>query len=177
MAGAALALFLLVNDVIWPSGSEWKQRANDIEAAIAEVRRDAGLSRSFVEMQSTVIALGPVQMPATEAEGNAALNQIYNTVRKNHAISNDSFELSKATKLTGTPLAKLVGRRTVSRLTGNLKFDATPEVAMAVIAELESSPLIESISSVRITRDAQPKVKVQLTLETWVLTDAQKGAA
>jgi hypothetical protein len=176
IAGAIVAAFFLMDSFVWPLASAWSERADNIQRGVSEVRADAALAGRFEAIKNTVKSLGPVELPETEAEGNAALNDIYNSVRKNHQISNDSFEVRKSASISGTPLAGISKGKSVSRLTGELKFESTPEVAMAIITELESSPMIESISSVRITRDAQPKVKVQLTIEAWVYAaDVRRG--
>ncbi|MCZ6494322.1 MAG: hypothetical protein O6933_09610, partial [Planctomycetota bacterium] len=55
--------------------------------------------------------------------------------------------------------------------TGDFRFDAAPDEAIAIIAELESSPMIEAISSVRITRvSGTRKVTVDLTVEAWIVS-------
>ena len=64
----------------------------------------------------------------------------------------------------------------VERITGDLRFDATPEVAAEIIAELEASPDIDAISNIRMTRQPGPrKVTVDLTVETWIITAERRG--
>ncbi len=64
----------------------------------------------------------------------------------------------------------------MERISGDLKFEARPEAALSIISELEDSPAIESITSVRLSTEAGPgKVRVDLTLEAWVVGSDQRS--
>jgi len=90
-------------------------------------------------------------------------------VRK-HGISDHSFSLRARGKLPKTALvgAMPAGKR-AERMSGDLKFSAKPEVAMAILADIESSPDIEQVASVRLVKDANGKVRAHFVLEAWVI--------
>ena len=68
-----------------------------------------------------------------------------------------------------------ISGKDLSRLSGELKFDATPEQAIAYIAAFEAHPDIEAVSSVRLTKTSAGKVTVRLTLEVWVEATSRLG--
>ena len=60
--------------------------------------------------------------------------------------------------------------------TGDLRFDATPAIAAKVIAALETSPDIDAISSLRMTRQPGPRrVTVVLTVESWIVSAERRA--
>ena len=64
----------------------------------------------------------------------------------------------------------------MARITGDLRFDASPQEATAIIAELEASPKIEAVSRVRLTRQGgRPKVTVDLSVESWIIATKRQG--
>ena len=67
----------------------------------------------------------------------------------------------------------------MGRLTADLRFEATPEAATAVVAALDADPAVDAISDLRITyrRDTR-RVSVQMTVEKWgVMRKSQRGGA
>ena len=60
---------------------------------------------------------------------------------------------------------------------GEVRFTATPSVTMEVIAELESSPDLDAVTSVRMTKGESGRVNVQLTVMSWVLAKDTRGGA
>lgn len=83
----------------------------------------------------------------------------------------------------GNTSLSLVGPgQQVERLVLTLTFDASPEVATAVISDLERSPAIAGLSSVSLVRTgdrvvAPGVVRVVLTVEAWLATRASAGVA
>ena len=63
------------------------------------------------------------------------------------------------------------------RLTGDLKFSAKPEVALAILCDLETSPDIDQFSIVRLSKDQNGKVKVHYVLEAWVIASEGSSSA
>ena len=86
-------------------------------------------------------------------------------------VKGDSFDLRQSGRLPKGSLTSIrSSRQRVTRLRGDLRFEAGVEDALEIIAELESSPKIESISSVRLDKLAQRRLQVYLILDTWILT-------
>ena len=64
----------------------------------------------------------------------------------------------------------------MERITGDLRFDASPTEAIAIIAELEASPTIEAVSDVRMTlQGGRQKVRVDLTVESWIVSSGRRS--
>ncbi|MHC4306938.1 MAG: hypothetical protein ACYSW2_21040, partial [Planctomycetota bacterium] len=100
-----------------------------------------------------------------------------NEVLKQHRVSDDSFNYRGPEKLPRGTLAQILrsGQR-VERVTGDLRFDASPTEAIAIIAELESSPTIEAVSDVRMTlQGGRQKVRVDLTVESWIVSSERRS--
>jgi len=171
LATAGLVLYFAWEKGIYPITARWNRDAVAIESKVTQVRASGALADDLLKMKPLVTGIGPVSVPAGESAGFAAFTDVVNTVLEEHRIGdqNRSFDLRSRGNLPKTALTSMNQGKRVERLTGDLKFNATPEEAIAVIAALESSPDIEQINSVRITKDAGGKVKVQLALEAWVL--------
>lgn len=175
IAGIGMVLFMLWDMTVRPLADEFNRSADLIEVQANDVRAAQSVTTELrkPEIGELVVGLGPVVQPASEAVRADALNQVINTVLKKHGVTKESFGFRPG-KLSKP--AMLGGDKRIDRLSADLKFDATPAVAAAIIAELESSPDIESISSVRITKDASGKVKVHITLDTWMISFGNSSA-
>ena len=81
--------------------------------------------------------------------------------------------------LGGGPLTAKIGSDfRVDRMMRDIQFSAPPEVASAVLADLERLPVMSTISRLQIrTADGKDKetrqVRVTMTVETWL--QARKG--
>jgi hypothetical protein len=171
-----VAAFLLWDATIRPLTDDLDRQAASIEADVARIRAGESIAEDFNKVARVVECLGPVAKPGGQADGAAELIGIVNNVRAKHAISNDNFDFRPQGKVPGAGLTSMTGGKRLEKLVGDLRFTATTEDAMAVIAELESSPEIESIKSLRVTKDANRKVKVNLSLESWILpSETTKG--
>ena len=170
-AAVGATAFLVVNDHIWQTAKEWNETADAIETKLAAVRDGQAIAAEFQILEETLVAHGAVSMPHDENEGKNALNAAVNEVLNRYSVRNVSFELRAPANLKGSLDRISRGRKQAQFISGDLRFDATPEDAAAVLAELETSPDIEAVSFVRITRISRARrVKVHLTLEAWVLT-------
>jgi hypothetical protein len=172
VAGIGVALFMIWNDYVLSWAAAWNEQADEL---LADAREAAGGERraSRVDgLRNTIQGLGPVQRPGAESQAELALNDAVNNVLKRHTVSRDSFNYRGPTKLPRGTLSRILrpGQQ-VERITGDLRFDATPEAAIAIIGELEASPTIEAVSDVRITKQSGPrKVTVDLTVESWIVS-------
>jgi hypothetical protein len=119
-----------------------------------------------------------VERPGHHAEAGPLLTRTVNEILQKHNASKDNFSLRGAQKLKRGLLAGIAGpRERLERLTADVRFNATPEAATAIIAELESRPEIEGISALRITRfSGVIRVTVDLVLEAWVSSEDAPSA-
>jgi len=175
---AALVLgFVLYTDWVWPIAERWHGDSERIESILRRARdNEAELPRAIRE---AVVALGPINVPRSEEEGSLALGRVANEVIGRHGSVRDvAFDGRIGSRLPPTALREIVGStgQRVERVVGELRFTATPEQAVAVVRDLESSPEIESVSRIRLLRDEETRrVAVTLTIEAWILASGGGG--
>jgi hypothetical protein len=176
-AGVVVVLLLVWNDYILAQAAAWNEQADEL---LADAREAAGGERRLSRvngLRNTIQGLGPVQRPGTESQAELALNDAVNEVLKRHRVSDDSFNYRGPEKLPRGTLGQILrsGQR-VERITGDLRFDASPSEAIAIIAELEASPTIEAVSDVRMTlQGGRQKVRVDLTVESWIVSSERRS--
>ncbi len=172
LAAIGIGLFLLHDKYVRPITTTWNDNANERLKEVGVAAMSENRSRQLRAMREPILGLGAVETPGNEAQGSNALNDAVNEVLKRHSVTRDSFNLRGATRLPRRTLSQIIQtNQLVQRITGDLRFDAAPDEAVAIIAELESSPVIEAISSVRITRvSGTRKVTVDPTVEAWIVS-------
>jgi hypothetical protein len=176
---AALGAVLLIiwTDYVLALAAVWNEQA---DALLADAREAAGGERRLSRMnglRNTIQGLGPVQRPGTESQAELALNDAVNEVLKRHRVSEDSFNYRGPEKLPRGTLSEILRTsQRAERITGDLRFDASPTEAIAIIAELEASPTIEAVSDVRMTlQGGRQKVRVDLTVESWIVSSERRS--
>lgn len=172
IAAVGFALFFMWYEVVRPISDDWKAAADEKQANLAEVRQSSQLSAELESRtnRDLVAAFGPVEIPGSEAEGKRGITADINEILRNYSVSGDSLDLRPSGRLRKGSLPSIARGKKVTRLRGDLRFDADVEDAMAIIAELESSPKIESITSVRLNKLAQRRLQVYLIIDAWVLS-------
>jgi len=172
--GGAVAVlivaFVLVNDYAWATAARLNAEANEIARTLE--RASAARQSLRQDLERTVIARGQVRLPADENRGTQAMaDAITEILQGRGGIAGYSYDSGSVSPLAPTILAGVVGpRERGARVAGEVKFEASPDDAMAVIAEIESHPAIQGISRIQMARSVQRRVAVILTVETWVTT-------
>ena len=179
LALVGLGLFLLWDNVIRPVTEGFDGTSMRIEAQLAEVRAGREVTRSLraPDMRKAVISLGPVAAPQSIDTVSGQLNTLVSESLKKHGATNPNFSARTRGKLPNNALTSIRQGGRIDRYTIDLKFDATPQAAAGVISDIESSPAVHSINSIRLVRDSGGKVKVALTFEAWALESKGKGGA
>jgi len=185
LAALGMTLFLAWDSYIAPISDSVGDQANSIAAHVQEVRDSRKLAEDLDKdkaFKNVVRGIGSVRPPRNAAAGSAAFTDVVNDLMKKHAITDQDFSLRSRGKLPKNALVQTLRGKRAERLTGDLKFSAKPEVALDILAELESSPDIEQVASVRLTKDQNGKVKVHYVVEAWVIasegsTQASGGPA
>ena len=175
-AAAVTIAFIAYTDLVWPIAERWNTESARIEKILD--RAEGNVAQLPPSLEAAVEALGPIKVPRTEAEGSLALAEAITSAIGNQPVANFSFDARAGSRLPPAALREIVsgtGQR-VERVVGEVGFTATPEQAAAIIAELESSPEIESISRLRMVRSqSDRKVDVKMTVEAWILTGRGRG--
>lgn len=179
LAALGIVLFFAWDSQLAPMSARLDRESNEIQAQVDAIRRNRELAEALTRVDrasrpqglgAVVVGLGQVKTPRSAAEGTRAVTDVVNRLMKDHSISDQDFSLRTRGKLPKNVLVQVLNNKRAERLTGELKFSARPEVALAILAELETSPDIEQVASVRMTKDSGGKVKVQFTLEAWVIS-------
>ncbi len=174
LIGAVLIIALLIyTDFLGKFADDWNAKADRIRTQVRQAAlTNDGLDR-LDRMKDLISGVGPVVKPDKEGDANKAMTQSVNAILKLHSVSNDDFKIRPPARLPTGTLERIVQERNqrVERLTGELRFDASPEHTLAIIAELESSEDIESVSRVRLNKlPGTRKLSVRLTVEAWILS-------
>lgn len=179
LAVLGVMLFFAWDSYIAPLNDRVARRADSIANQVREIRANRSLTEELQrsDLKSVVTAIGPVKPPRSPAAGGAAFTDVITELMKKHGISEQDFSLRSRGKLPKNALVQVLNGKRAERLTGDLKFSAKPDVAVAILAELESSPDIEQVSSVRLTKDQNGKIKVQYTVEAWVIASEGSSSA
>lgn len=176
VAGAVVLLaWLALEQWSWSWAREWSDQADRIERALTDGRSIASEVDPVAAKGAELY--GPIDPPSGESEGAEAMAKAVVEVFKRHATSNFSYDAQRASSsLPGAPVTVSGSGQRLSRVTGEVQFESTPEEASRIIEELEASPSIEAINSVKLQRrDGERKVMVRLTVEAWVVAARRGG--
>jgi len=162
-------LFLVWSEVLNPRAVDWANKADRIVANVEELRTYADGARNQREIRSVALAVGPVQPPRKQKQGRSAIQEKVMAVLQKYDASDDDFSVRGGAKLSNKMLTKNAGVQRIRRIEADVSFVATAENTTRIIAELESSPVIERITQVRLVRAGDRRaLSVALDLECWV---------
>ncbi len=176
--GAAILVVLLLGWTAleqwsWSWARQWNAKADRIEQALSDSRELASGAEASAILGAELY--GPINPPASESEGAEAMAQAVVEIVKRHNTTGFSYDAQRASsRLSGA--ATLGTGQKLSKVTGELQFEATPEEAAKIIVEMEASPSIEAINSIRLQRrEGELKVNVRMTVEAWVFSARSTG--
>jgi hypothetical protein len=166
LAAIALLGWFLADAIAWQRAAEWAAESDQIEAALA---RGAGRQATVTtDLKRNVATYGGIEVPGEAAQGREELARAINDIAKKHKVAGYSYEARTGQRMKD-PEASVLGG-VLERLQAEVKFETTPDALPRIIDELESHPGIETISSLRLTKNEQArKVTVQATVEAWVV--------
>lgn len=181
IAVISLVTYLAYTDYVWAIADDWNTKADVIEARIKDAHDKVDQGKRMKMMSSLIRGLGPVEEPQRDINAaSTALKQTINAILKSHSVTDDDFKASRPSKLPQQTLAKLTNGTSnrVESLSAVLSFDASVQTTLAIISELESSPDIESVSDVHLTKlPGSRKLSVRLIVVAWVYTSATRRGA
>lgn len=163
-----MLLFLLWDSIVFPVTENWKSRADLIQLRVDRVREGGDLTAAFERLQDEVRAYGSIELPGPESSGRIELNAAINDILERYSITEESSSVSQSKVRKGT-LGNYAGNKRLESLKLVFDFISSPKDALSIIADLEANPAVEFITSLRITKAPSKKVKVHLTIESWVL--------
>ncbi len=173
-----VALFYAWDTTLGAVARDWAGKADDIEAGVRTVAHGDALTRELRQQRDTIIGLGSVIEPRRESDGRGRLTNAVVAVLRDgdHSATDVSFDLSGGTDRLREDLSRTIARagHRISRLTGTLKFEASPADAIAIMADLERHEEVEAIRKVSLLKASNGKVAVNLILEAWVEVPSRK---
>ncbi len=164
---AALLLYVAADDGVWAPARELNTKSDRLARALKEgAQRDALLK----SVSGAITPIGRIVVPRAEMDGSEELLRSINEVAKNFDVSMKVQTGSGANMSAPPELQDLIASSNrLSKVTADLTFSAKQEVFAKVLAALEARPEIESISSLKLGRDAKnQRVDVMMTVEAWV---------
>ncbi len=160
--------FLLWDATIADVAAGWAAKSDTIEMQINEVNKPIVLKSST---KHAISAFGEVQLPREKADGSSGLTNAIHDILASSRVRNDEFTRTKTTRMRSSALPGIAqSGQQIEQVIGDLHFEARQSDILNVIADLESSPWIDSISSVRLTRLDGRLIRVNLSLEAWVIS-------
>ncbi len=160
--------FLMWDATVADVAADWSSKANAIELQIKEVNSPIVLTSST---RNAMSAFGEVQLPRDKAEGASGLTNAIHAILATSNVRNDEFKRTKTTRMRSSSMPGIAqSGEQIEQVIGDLHFEARQSEILDVIAALESSPWIDSVSSVRLTRMDGRLIRVNLSLEAWVVS-------
>ena len=163
-----LLVYLVANDLIWPTSEKWALESEQLEQLLDESRSiDRKIDRKLVWI---VASLGPIEVPRSPNDGAVRLEATVNDIVSEHRVKSYTFETRPGARVQASAaLRNIAGGGRVERVHAEVEFQATPEDAIELVRELEAEPEIESIGSLRMTAVPELRlVDVQLVVEAWI---------
>lgn len=167
-AAIGTVAFLIWDSTVAEVAAGWSSRADTIEMQIKEVNTPVILTKST---RNAITAFGEVQLPREKAAGASELTNSIHSILASRNVLNDEFKRTKTPRMRSGSLPGIASSgQQIEQVIGDLHFEARQSEILDVIADLESSPWIDSISSVRLTRMDERLIRVNLSLEAWVVS-------
>ncbi len=172
IALAILASYFAVDSWSWSWARSWNSEADRIKKILsdsAEIVANYG-DTPLIGPET----FGPVSPVGSESEGAQSMAIAVVDIVKKYSTLNFSYAAERASmRLTGFSTS---GEK-IAKVSGELQFECSPEVFSKIVADIENSPAIESISSIRLQRkEAEKKLTVRMTVDTWVIPGKSGGA-
>lgn len=172
--GVILAYFVVVEPTL-DSMNKFSSRADAKEAMLASHAKSAETLRNAAEtIEKGVRQYGRVDMPGDPEQRPLEFNRVVDEVLKKHGVLEQTSTSRVAPFGQGPLMGKFGQEFRIDRMLKDINFTAEAPVAAAVLADLERSPVVATVSRVQIrqaeTRDrGNPLVRVSLTVEAWLL--------
>jgi len=173
VAGTLAVLgWLVADELVWAPARAWAAESERIEQALDRgARRESTVT---TDLRRSVATFGPVALPGPAANGREELARAIDDVLRKHKVGGYSYEARTGQRVKDAD-AGILGSA-IDRLQAEVKFEAKAEDLPKVIADLESNPVIDGITSLRIDKNEQTrKITVQATIEAWVQSAGGRG--
>lgn len=179
IAGLAFVGYFVVVEPILEKRAAFEVKADEKAKQLAAARSGTGDAEvAETDLKTGVTRFGLPQLPGPPAERADALTRCIATVLQTHGVR-DHTSTVKETPLSSGALSSAFGADyRVDRLITELQFDASPEVFMGVLADLERSPEVAAVSRVQLRKSTPAPgakssssrlVRASIAVEAWEL--------
>jgi hypothetical protein len=154
-------------------------RADIHEATLRAFTAEGGAQQKHVQtLELGMRRFGEVEFLGDESTRPLQFNAAVDRILREHAVSNAKSVTKPASLGQGVLTAKMGSEYRVVRLVRDIEFDAPPEAVAAVVAELERTPVVATVSRVMVRRlegkaPGDRSVHATITAEAWMA--AKKG--
>ena len=171
-AGVITIAFLVWDSSVAELGASWSSRADEIELQIKEVNTPILITSS---VKNSVAAFGEIELPRTKSDGAAAMTEAVHEILRSHRVKDDEYTRTKTSKMKNSAMRGIANSgQQLEAVIGDIRFEATQENILKVISDLESSPWIDTVSDIRLTKKDGRMIRVDLSVEAWVLTASSR---
>ncbi len=175
LLGVPAIMIWLYYDYVLLTAADWRDEANSVQTELRQAEAEDRETR-INQLRSAVLAYGEVELPLTVDEGRQAMNSAITETTRQHAVSVDSVTSRGVGNMPSDALPGVLESGSPARLIVDLRFEARPEDAIDLLADLESHPHIHAVSSVRMSKSQRSgRLSVDLTIESWVRTPEESG--
>jgi len=164
--------FLLWDATVAELGADWNAQVQTKEKQLAELQRPTTLTSS---VKSAVTSFGEVELPRDKSTGATAMTEAIQDILSRHRVKNDEYTRTKTNRMKSgsLPGVSSTGEQ-IEQVIGDIRFEVTQEKVLEVISELESSPWIDAVSNLRLTKQDGRMIRVDLSVEAWVVSKTQR---
>ena len=181
-AGCLAAYFIVVEPALDAynriSGRAAGKTSQLVESAIGGDQ----LKSASTNVGLGVLHYGQVRFPGDPQSTPAEFNRVVTSILDKHEISSRTASTRSGGLRADSPLAKALPKDAkIDRVIQDLQFDAKPEAAFAVIADLEREPIVANISRIQISKESgrgvqNGTVRVSMSVEAWVRARTERGS-
>lgn len=170
MIGAMIVVVAIVwSIVVWDTSKSWHAQADEYAAALQKSRVDN--QTIATSTQWAILALGETEPIGNNVEGEQALSALIIEVLERNGVTGRDVQRKESIGFRGGDMPPIFPGGTGQRAVTEVRFEATPDAAFRVVSELESSPVVETVSKVQFGKGNDVRrrtVVVNLTVEAWV---------
>ena len=165
IALAILVAYFAVDSWSWSWARAWDLEADRIQKILSDSAKITANSSDTPAIGPETF--GPVLPIGSESEGAQSMATAVVEIVKKYSTTNFSYDAQRAsTRLSGVS----ANGEKIAKVSGELQFECSADVFSKIVADIESSPAIESISSIRLQRkEVEKKLNVRMTVDTWVI--------
>jgi hypothetical protein len=171
-AAVGTIAFLIWDATVADLGASWSARADRIEVQIKEVNTPILLTSS---VKNSISSFGNIELPRSKAEGGAAMTDAVHAILSSHNVKDDEYTRTKSSKMKNGSMRGISNSgQQLEAVIGDIRFEATQENILRIISDLEGSPWIDAVSDIRLTKKDKRMIRVDLSVEAWVLSSSTR---